>query len=225
MTTFLNDDRHRDAMTMMSVIVKSKGRGRKVMGVPKEQASRNRQAIIDAASRAFRERGVDGVGVADLMKDAGFTHGGFYNHFVSKDALAAECCASVFAQAAAQLRSVLESGGKQPFREVLEAYLSCEHRDAPGEACPSATLAVDAARHGHLMQAAYADGIAGFLEVIESYLASRPGQCGTAADIREDAIGLLVNLVGSIVVARGVGLADIGLSEEILAVGRKRLPA
>ena len=81
------------------------------MGVPKDQVTRNRQAIIEAACRAFRERGVDGVGVADLMKEAGFTHGGFYNHFASKDALAAECCSSVFARSSEQMRTLLDNGG------------------------------------------------------------------------------------------------------------------
>ena len=195
------------------------------MGVPKAQATRNRQAIIDAAARVFRERGVDGVGVADLMKEAGFTHGGFYNHFASKDALAAECCASVFDSATRQLRQALagdEESSKQAFRTLLEAYLSPGHRDLPGAGCPSASLAVDAARHGETMQAAYACGIRGFLDVIEEHLSSS-GQSDSPSR-REDAIALLASLVGTIVMARGIGEADAGLSDEILSVGRRRLP-
>ncbi len=194
------------------------------MGVPKEQVTRNRQAIIEAACRAFRERGVDGVGVADLMKEAGFTHGGFYNHFASKDALAAECCSSVFARSSAQVQAVLDENGPAAFRAMLEAYLSPECRDAPGEACPTATLAVDAARQGELMQAAYAEGIEKFLGIVEAYIALRPGYGGTPEQAREDAVAMLSSVVGAIVIARGVGTANSRLSEEVLAVGRQRLP-
>ncbi len=212
----------------MIVIKNHKGsRGEIFMGVPKHQATRNRQAIIEAASRAFRERGVDGVGVADVMKEAGFTHGGFYNHFASKDALAAECCAAVFARSAAQMKALLaaeDDGGPGAFRAMLEAYLSTEHRDAPAVACPTATLAVDAARQGELMQTAYAEGIETLLYIIQTYIASRPGRGGTEAQAREDAIAMLSSLVGAIVVARGVGAANPALSEEILGVGRRRLP-
>ena len=139
--------------------------------------------------------------------------------------MAAECCASVFARAAVELKRVIDAdAGPAPFRAVLEAYLSPEHRDAPGAACPTATLAVDAARQGELMQAAYAKGIATFLDMIEAHLALHDDGRRTRAQVREDAIGLLANLVGSIVMARGVGAADAALSEEILAAGRKHLP-
>ncbi len=77
------------------------------MKLSKTQAARNRQKIVDVAAQLFRERGVDGVGVADLMKAAGFTHGGFYNHFPSKEALAAEACGSAFQASISGLKAAL----------------------------------------------------------------------------------------------------------------------
>ena len=110
------------------------------------------------------------------------------------------------------------------FRAMMERYLSPEHRDAPGYACPTATLAVDAARQGELMQAAYASGSPNFWRSSRSYIMSCPGYNGTEAQAREDAIATLASLVGAIVMARGVGAADPELSEEILRIGRERLP-
>lgn len=197
------------------------------MGVPKEQAVRNRQSIIDTAARVFRERGVDGVGVADLMKAAGFTHGGFYNHFKSKDALAAEACAAVLSRAVEEMARVIEAdtaGQKGSLRAMLETYLSPKHRDDPGQGCPIPTLATDAARQGELMQTAYAEGIERFVETISSYFANAGEDAGQSGTARASAIGLLTQLVGTLMLARGVGAANPGLSEEVLAVGRSHLP-
>ncbi len=194
------------------------------MGVPKEQATRNRQAIIDTASRVFRERGVDGVGVADLMKAAGFTHGGFYNHFESKSALAAEACASAFACGAVQLEQSLQDdrGDRTAaLQAFLRNYLSPEQFDSPGAGCPTATLAVDAARQGHEMQEAYAHGIERFVETMTACL-PHDGPDTTCSE-RETAIVLLANMVGTMAVARGIGAADPALATEVLEAGRRHL--
>lgn len=197
------------------------------MGVPREQAVRNRQSIIDTAARVFRERGVDGVGVADLMKEAGFTHGGFYNHFKSKDVLAAEACAAVLSQAVEGMAKVIEAdaeGRKGSLHATLETYLSPKHRDDPGRGCPVPTLATDASRQGELMQVAYAEGIERFIQTISAYFAGVGENAGQADTARSSAIGLLTQLVGTLMLARGVGAANPVLSEEILAVGRSLLP-
>ena len=194
------------------------------MGVPKEQATRNRQAIIDTASRIFRERGVDGVGVSDLMRAAGFTHGGFYNHFASKDALAAEACASAFACGAAHLEQKLQANADDrgtALGAFLDDYLSPEQFNAPGAGCPTATLAVDAARQGAEMQAAYAEGMDAFIRAVTAYL-PHDEVCGAQPE-RQAAIVLLANLVGTMVIARGVGAANPALSSEVLAAGRHQL--
>src|SRR5689334_16944846 len=80
------------------------------MRLTKEQAAKNRREILETAERLFRERGFDGVGVADLMKEAGFTHGGFYNHFGSKEELAAETCAASFERATEEIAAKLAGG-------------------------------------------------------------------------------------------------------------------
>src|SRR6266436_1770428 len=120
------------------------------MRLTKEQAAENRRQILEAAARLFREHGFAGVAVADPMKTAGFTHGVFYNHFRSKEALAAEACSTVIARSNAELAGAL--GRKTPgqkaraWRRYLEGYLSVEHRDAPGSGCVMAALAADGAR-------------------------------------------------------------------------------
>jgi len=211
---------------MMVVIAEPKGL-RNFMGVPKEQALRNRQSIIDTASRVFRERGVDGVGVADLMKEAGFTHGGFYNHFKSKDALAAEACAAVLSRAAEDMAGVIAVDADDrngSFRAFLESYLSPMHRDDSRQGCPIPAMATDASRQGDQMQAAYAEGIETFIRTMSAYFAGRGESSGRPDTARASAIGLLTHLVGTLALARGVGAANAELSEEILATGRARLP-
>ena len=126
------------------------------MKVSKAQAAENRQGILDAAARLYRERGLTGVGVADITRDAGLTHGGLYRHFESKDALVREACARAFDWSIAPL------DGHTPNANVadrIRSYLSPQHRDAPGSGCPVAALAVDAARAGPELSAVFAAGI------------------------------------------------------------------
>src|SRR5688572_23380399 len=103
------------------------------MKVTKTQARENRARIVETASVLFRERGYDGVGVADLMAAAGFTHGGFYKHFGSKADLMAEAAASGFSQSVANFAGVDAA-------TFVKEYLSRKHRDAPGDGCTLAAL-------------------------------------------------------------------------------------
>ncbi|MFP2908002.1 TetR/AcrR family transcriptional regulator [Pyxidicoccus sp. 3LFB2] len=195
------------------------------MRVSKEQAARNRQSIIDTASRLFRERGVDGVGVADLMKEAGFTHGGFYNHFPSKEALVVEACGSAFEEALAGLMKSLDSGKGRSgaaFSRYVEQYLTPRHRDDASSGCPMAGLAVDAGRQGEEVQSAYAAGLEKVLEVFAGQLSrSAPDAKGEDSATRERAMRLLSEMVGALVLARAVAEANPTLSEEILQASRK----
>ena len=195
------------------------------MRLSKEQAARNRQSIIDAAARLFRERGIDGVGVADLMKAAGFTHGGFYNHFSSKEALAAEACTASFEATMAELTATLEARPPGPaFSHYLEEYLSPDHRDDPSGGCATASLAVDAWRQGEQVQAAYADGVEGVLSIFAAQLAkSGPGKKRDPAAARGRAMRLLSEIVGAVVLARAVVGANPALSDAILQASREKL--
>ncbi len=104
------------------------------MKISKEQAEKNRQQIIDVASQLFREKGFDGIGVADLMRAAGFTHGGFYGHFESKEALMLAACQHAFAEATSRWRK--QSSAPFSFKSIATKYCSKQHRDNPGKGCP-----------------------------------------------------------------------------------------
>jgi TetR/AcrR family transcriptional regulator, transcriptional repressor for nem operon len=189
------------------------------MRVSKEQAAKNRQAIVDAASTLFRERGVDGVGVADLMKAAGFTHGGFYNHFPSKEALAAEACASAFSGSIATLREALEEGdGAAALADFVQGYLTPAHRDDSTGACPTASMPIDAWRQGEPIQVAYAEGLSALADL---FTANQPAKRG--ADGRARALRTLSEMVGALVLARAVAEAAPALSDELLAASRSGL--
>src|SRR6266478_3735251 len=119
------------------------------MKVSREKAAANRERIVDVASRLFREKGFDGIGVADLMKGAGMTHGGFYGHFESKDDLAREACGRAMARASDRWTAVVERGDGDPFAAIVKNYLSEERFSSPGLGCVFAALGPDAARQGN----------------------------------------------------------------------------
>lgn len=122
------------------------------MRVAKAQVQLNRTHIVETASRLFRERGYDGVGVAGLMAAAGFTHGGFYKHFRSKADLMAEAAASGLSQ-------TLTSSAGLDVTGFFNLYESRDHLDARSVGCTMAALCGDAARQSEEVKATFADGI------------------------------------------------------------------
>jgi TetR/AcrR family transcriptional regulator, transcriptional repressor for nem operon len=191
------------------------------MRLTKEQATENRQSIIETAGRLFRESGFNGVSVADLMKAAGFTHGGFYNHFPSKEALAAEAALSGLQRSNATLtETLMDQAGSNHSALVpfIESYLSSAHRDNRADGCTIASLASDAARQDEQVQASFAQGIDEELDILASYLAKTPAQDqdDLPASARERAVQMLSELVGAIILARAVAQANRPLSDEIL---------
>src|SRR3954467_170975 len=117
------------------------------MKVSREQAAENRESIIDSAARLFREHGFDGIGVADLMQNAGLTHGGFYGQFASKEDLAAQACERALEQSAARLDRVIAGHPENTLEAVAASYLSKRHRDNPGDGCAFVALGAEAPRH------------------------------------------------------------------------------
>src|SRR3954465_8516402 len=101
------------------------------MKVSREQATQNRERILDAAARLFRERGFDGIGVADLMKEAGLTHGGFYGHFESKEDLMAQAWARASGRSRARGGKLAERAPQDALGEIAGVYLTSRHRDNP----------------------------------------------------------------------------------------------
>src|SRR5258707_5818840 len=132
------------------------------MGVSRQQAVENRRAIVEAAEKLFRERGVDAVGLAELMKAAGFTQGGFYNHFKSKDALVAAVMGKAMeegGEAYAALIDGAKSSGADPVKYNIQWYLSPEHRANIEAGCPWSGFVVDARRFDDVARGAYAEGL------------------------------------------------------------------
>ncbi|MCR3752067.1 TetR/AcrR family transcriptional regulator [Lentzea californiensis] len=194
--------------------------------ITKEDKVRNRQNIVDAAGRMFRSQGIDAVGIAELMKEAGLTHGGFYNHFASKNDLAVEVCGTSFAASLGVLARAIEDGHNEtgsPLERVVARYLSAAHRDAEDGGCPSSALVTDAGRQSEAVQRAYAEGVEGYLAGFTAEFlreAEAKGQTPDPDHARRRAMRLLGELVGTMVLARAVRHVQPSLSDEILQAGR-----
>ena len=194
--------------------------------ITKEDKARNRENILEAAGRMFRSQGIDAVGIAELMKEAGLTHGGFYNHFASKNDLAVEVCGASYAASLEGLAQTIEDGphqGGSSLKRVVAGYLSTAHRDAPDGGCPSASLATDAGRHGEAVQSAYAEGVEGYLTGFAAEFLRETEEEGHELDpdeARRKAVRLLSEMVGALTIARAVRHVEPELSDEVLRVGR-----
>src|SRR5260370_20315121 len=128
------------------------------MRLSQAESERTRKQILEVAGRLFRQRGFDGVGVDDLMKAAGFTHGGFYNHFASKTELVAEASAAGTALAKADLVESLSEPRRDAWERFVRSYLSAEHRGDPAGGGTLGALAADAAPQGAPLPARLAGG-------------------------------------------------------------------
>jgi TetR/AcrR family transcriptional repressor of nem operon len=176
-----------------------------LMADPTQRRAETRQRILDAAGHLFREHGVDGVGVDAVMKQAGLTHGGFYLHFPSKEALAAEVSQSLLQKAAGKWDQISRTATQQAALEtIVRTYLDTEHV-ASANCCPLTTLGPDVAR-----RASSREAIGGALRgMVDALARCLPG--GT----RQDALASLSTLVGAVVLAR---LADDpALAQDFLA--------
>jgi TetR/AcrR family transcriptional regulator, transcriptional repressor for nem operon len=189
----------------------------------RDDTERNRREVLDAAERLFRERGFDGVGVADLMKAAGFTHGGFYNHFASKDQLEQEASAAALARSNAALAESLGKARPDGWKPYIRQYLSAGHRDDPARGCTLSALAPDAARKGPGVQARFAEAIETVVGILTAYLARKRGRGQRAAGTRARAVQMLSEMVGALVLSRAVAAANPALSKEILAANLRKL--
>ncbi|WP_409192917.1 TetR/AcrR family transcriptional regulator [Bradyrhizobium sp. RDM4] len=175
---------------------------------------RTHRRIVENASYGLRQKGAKGLSVIDLMKLAGLTHGGFYNHFESREALVGEAIAFAMDQTTERWKTLTKDKTNGARLETLVAdYLSPRHRDNPKHGCPLPTLAVDVARSGPSEQQALAAKLERMIDVFVGLLPDeQPRQA------RQIATGVIATLVGSIVLSRGVGVGK--LSDGILAAGR-----
>jgi TetR/AcrR family transcriptional repressor of nem operon len=187
----------------------------------RETTAQHREAVVQAASRLFRERGIGAVSVPDLMGEAGLTHGGFYRHFESKDALEAEAYGRGLEQTAELVWSLIEqhSGdGDAARRALLDQYLSVSHRDDPGAGCATAALAADAAHKpaDNSLRRSLGQGVERMVDI----LAGLNGEDQPAAR-RAEALASFSTMVGAVILSRAT--AGTSLSKEILKAARSSL--
>jgi len=192
------------------------------MGVTKKQAVHNRERILAAGERLFREKGVDAVGLAELMKEAGFTQGGFYNHFASKEALVSEVIGRAVDAGTQQLGAAIARSrriGADPTIRQIKWYLSPAHRDDIDCGCPIAGFAGEVPHLSKAAQASYAEALEQtFNEITELLLEQDPKL--TLEEAHARAVSLYSHMVGILVLSRAVSASRPSLADEILKHGR-----
>jgi TetR/AcrR family transcriptional repressor of nem operon len=181
------------------------------MRVSKEQAAKNRERILTAASRLIRERGISGAGVDALTEAAGMTHGSLYSQFGSKERLVEEALDCVIAAAA------LRMDGAATLGDYITNYLSGSHRDMPGRGCPFAALSCEIPRQSGAVRERFTNG----LRAMVKRLTSRMDSALKKRQRDEEALATVASLVGALVLARAVN--DPKLSDDILRATKSRL--
>jgi TetR/AcrR family transcriptional repressor of nem operon len=183
--------------------------------VTKERATENRAALVHAAGRLFRERGIDGVGVAEISKKAGLTHGALYAQFPSKEALAAEAFASGLEPGLQKMTADRE--GRPALTDFLDDYLSPDHRDNLAAGCPMSASASEIARQDKMVGERFSEGLGQFAALIERGL----GASAVKADKRQRALAIMAAMIGGVAASRAVAKADPKLSNQILRAVRR----
>jgi TetR/AcrR family transcriptional regulator, transcriptional repressor for nem operon len=169
------------------------------MRVNRIQAAENRQTVINVASRLFRERGFDGIGLKDLMEGAGLTQGAFYKQFASKDDLAAQASKRALESASRRWSAAAEANPKDPLGAVVAFYLSMGHREERMDGCPVVALGSDAARQSVDVKASFEAGIKNYLEMLGRWIGETDGE-----DSTDKAMTILSTMVGALVLSRAV---------------------
>ena len=187
------------------------------MRVSRTQAEKNRQNVIDVASRLFREHGFDGIGLKDLMASAVLTQGAFYKQFASKDDLAAQASERALESAFARWSSAATSDPQNPLGAIIAFYLSMEHSAERMDGCPVVALGSDAARQGAGVKAAFEEGIKAYLEVLDPLLPKTDGE-----DSNRKAMVVLSTMVGAMTLSRAVNDPDLAQAFQNAAVEHVR---
>src|SRR5258706_4830802 len=171
------------------------------MGHSKADKDESHDRIVQVAAARFRETGVDGVGVADLMKEAGLTHGGFYRHFGSRDDMVAEVVERAMTSGRKALDRLTQDKGarRDVLARLIHFYLSPAHRDSLPTSCPVTALVRDVARSNDRARSAYTQSVAAFLDLFTRLaVGDRPKVR------RAKAVRALSTLVGALSLARAV---------------------
>jgi TetR/AcrR family transcriptional repressor of nem operon len=184
--------------------------------VTKEKATENRAALVHAAGRLFRERGIDGVGVAEISKKAGLTHGALYAQFPSKEALAAEAFASGL-RPGLKMLTANEADLPAGLTDFVDHYMSFDHRDNLAAGCPMSASASEVARQDKMVGERFAEGFEQIAALLERGLGASP----VKADNRERALAMMAAMIGGVAASRAVAKADPKLSNQILRAVRQ----
>src|SRR6478672_4774884 len=171
--------------------------------------------IVKKASVRLREKGAHGIGVADLMKEAGLTHGGFYAHFDSREALVIEAFAYAMDRGTERWRKIAEqTPPDKRLAAIVESYLTPVHRDDPGHGCAIPTLAAEIARENPRTRKAFAAKVEQMIDALAAQIPDLPRKAA-----RKQAMATLATMMGTMVLARVAGSGEF--SEEILGAGRE----
>ena len=182
-----------------------------------DHKAETRDRVVKAAANAMRRLGPDRVSVAEIMSEVGLTHGGFYAHFKSKDALVGAAVEAAFAQSRWRLSKLALNDDPQILLAgLVDFYVSADHRDHPERGCPIALLSSDIPRQGQPAREAYDAGVHGLIEVIATRLEGGEERLGLAGS-------LLAEMAGAVALARAV--SDPELSDRLLAESRNRIKA
>ncbi|MBS0531227.1 MAG: TetR/AcrR family transcriptional regulator [Proteobacteria bacterium] len=185
------------------------------MRYSREHKAETHARIVKNASVRLREHGAHGVGVADLMKDAGLTHGGFYAHFDSREALVVEAFAYAMDRSTERWRKKAEqTPPDKRFASIVESYLTPLHRDDPGHGCAIPALAAEIARESPKTRKAFAAKLEEMIEMLADQIPDVPRKTA-----RKQAIASLAGMMGAMVLARVAGTGEF--SGEILTAGRE----
>jgi TetR/AcrR family transcriptional repressor of nem operon len=171
--------------------------------------------IVKRASVRLREKGAHGIGVADLMKDAGLTHGGFYAHFDSREALVIEAFAYAMDRSIERWRKLGEqTPPDKRLAAIVDSYLTTVHRDDPGHGCAVPTLGAEIARESPKTRKAFAAKLEQMVDILAEQIPALPRKTA-----RKQAMATLATMMGTLVLARVAGNGEF--SDEILAAGRE----
>ncbi|MCC8956779.1 TetR/AcrR family transcriptional regulator [Bradyrhizobium sp. Pear77] len=185
------------------------------MRYSKEHKQETHARIVKKAATRLRERGAHGIGVADLMKDAGLTHGGFYAHFDSREALVIEAFNYAMDRANERWRKVTaEVPPEKRLATIVDGYLSAVHRDDPGQGCAVPALGAEIARESLKTRKAFALKLDQMIDMITDQIQDVPRKTA-----RKQAMATLATMLGTIVMSRIAGSGE--MSDEILSAGRE----
>jgi len=173
------------------------------MRVSRIQAAENRETVVNVASRLFRERGFDGIGLKDLMERAGLTQGAFYKQFASKEDLVAQASRRALESASRRWSAAAASNPSDPLGAVIAFYLSAGHRKEKMDGCPIVALGSDAARQGIDVKASFEAGTNAYLKILERLIGETDGKPSGKA------MAILSTIVGALTLSRVVNDPDL----------------